>query len=246
MAPMLARPLPILAISSFLLIGCAKDRAAAPVEAPSPPADERPQLDEETYVSGADEVEDEDEAGPDGMDAVVQADADQAPVEGDFAVRTPERALEVAEAAVAAELDPKLTWKTSPLLPITWPSKEARVRYFFYPLSAHPSDMSQFHLFTPAYEVEVNLVDGSSEVRPIAKRRRLGVIEDRRASLLEREELELAENTLIRIVLAGQASLGDNNLWGYLKFFHENPELGQDIKRRAPAFARWVEGKKRH
>lgn len=242
MARMHTRPMQILTISSCLLVGCARDRAATPVETPSPPTDERPQLDEETYISGADEDED----GLDGMDAVVQADADQSPVEGDFAVRTPERALEVAEAAVAAELDPKLTWKTSPLLPIAWPSKEARVRYFFYPLSAHPSDMSQFHLFTPAYEVEVNLVDGSSEVRPIAKRRRLGVIEDRRASLLEREELELAENTLIRIVLAGQASLGDNNLWGYLKFFHENPELGQDIKHRAPAFARWVEGKKRH
>jgi hypothetical protein len=108
-------------------------------------------------------------------------------------------------------------------------------------MAANPSSMSQYQLFTPAYEVEIYLVDGTSEVRPIAKRRGLGVVKERRASLVEREELELAEHTLVRILLAGKASLGDNNLWGYLKYFQENPKFAQDIKRRSPEFVRWLE-----
>lgn len=238
-----SRPWKVLILSSCMLAACSKDRStSAPAEAVSSPSEDRPPVESDIYVS----TQERDEGERDAMAEVVQADAEQTPVDGDFAVRSPERALEIAEAAVAAELDPKLTWKPSPILPASWPSTDKRVVYLFYPLSAHPHDMSQFHLFTPSYEVEVNLEDGTSEVHPIRKRQRLGVIEDRRSSLLEREELELAQNTLVRIVLAGHAELGDNNLWGYLKYFHENPELARDIKRRSPEFVRWVENKKRH
>jgi hypothetical protein len=222
---------------SCLWGGCAKQTATAEVEAPI--VDRGPGIDEVVYVSG----NDDDVRAPAGN--VLDDDEPMTQIDGEFVVRSPSRALEIAEAAVVDELDPKHTWKTSPVLPARWPSKDHKVLYLFYPMAANPNSLSHYHLFSPAYEVEVSLVDGTTEVRSISKRRRLGVIEDRRPSLSERHELELAENTLVRLLVAGQASQGDNNFWGYLKYFHENPAFAKHIKGRSPAFVKWLNEKKR-
>ena len=229
--------LALLAGSISIALGCAKSTAAPVSEAPTD--DRGPGIDEIRYVSS-----ERADTPASGSGRVLDED-DRHDVAGEFAVRTPERALELAEAAVADELDPKHTWRASPTLPASWPSQDPKVLYLFYPMASNPQSMSHFQLFSAAYEVEVSLVDGSTEIRSIAKRRRLGVVEDRRPSLSERQELELAENTLVRLLLAGEASQGDNNFWGYLKYFHENPKLASDIKARSPRFVQWLHAKKR-
>jgi hypothetical protein len=230
---------PFLCLSSLCLGACAADTAtSAGAEAPS---DRGPGVDEVHYVSSS--RDDEHKAPPKAK--ILDDDEATGEVAGEFAVRSPARALELAEAAVVDELDPKHTWTISPALPARWPSQDPTVLYLFYPMAVNPNSLSHYQLFSPAFEVEVSLVDGSTEIRSIAKRKRLGVIEERRPSLSERQELELAENTLVRLLLVGEISQGDNNFWGYLKYFHENPKFARDIKARSPRFVQWLNTKKR-
>ncbi len=164
-------------------------------------------------------------------------------IAGDFAVKTPERARELAEAAVSDQLDPKKVWKTSPVFPTAWPAKERAVAVYFHPMAANPHSMTQFVLFSAAYRVDVSLVDGSTKVVPITKPRQLGTVKETRPSSLETRELELAEASLVRQLLGADLATGENAFWGYLKFLHEHPELARDLERRQSAFVKWVRNK---
>lgn len=162
---------------------------------------------------------------------------------GAFAVVTPEAAKALADAAVADQLDPKKTWKLSPVLPATWPSTEPSVVVFFYPMAANPGSLTRYQLYSPAFRVTVALTDGATEVHPMGKRRTLGTVEETRPSSLERRELELAENALIEQLIGSDRGAGENPYWGYLKYIHEHPKLGNDLERRAAAFLGWVRKK---
>lgn len=163
-------------------------------------------------------------------------------VEG-FAVVTPEAAKELAQAAVAESLDPKKSWKPSPLLPAAWPTEEAAVVVYYYPMAAYQSSMTRYTLFTPAFRVTVSLVDGTTEVKALPKPRALGTIEDTRPSSLERRELELSESALVRRLVGAGGDAGENPFWGYLKYIHEHPKLGKDLEKRAAPFIGWVRKK---
>ena len=219
------------------LAGCAAASNPAPTAAPEEAAG-GPDVDRFEYVAGEDEVQ---EVAP---DADVFGEADKAPaVTGDFALTSAEKVHEVAEAAVEGQLNPKQTWRASPVLPSQWPTKETRVRVLFYPMAAHPDSTSLYELFTAGYSVQVSLTDGSTNVAKIKKRRRLGTIEVKRASMLERNEVAIAEQALVEAVLGRETPVGENNYWGYLKYFREHPKLARDIKTRAPAFVRWLNRK---
>lgn len=158
----------------------------------------------------------------------------------DFVVTTPEAAKRIAEAAIADRLDPLKTWVTSPLLPAAWPAKDRAVVYFFYPMAANPRSMTDFQLFSAAWRVEVSLRDGKVAVTPIAKSRELGTISQTRPSLLERNELEVAEAALVHQLVGTEANADDSPYWGYLKYMHEHPQLAKDLQRRSPSFLAWV------
>jgi hypothetical protein len=217
------------------LVACAAKPDAQSLTPVPAPARERPE-DGNTYVSTS-------------LNAS-EADAKRfAPVTtsaGDFVVTTPEAAKELAERAVAEYLDPKKTWKTSPVLPAGWPAKERAVIVFFYPMSANPNSMTHYQLFTPTYYVKVALADGATTIEPIAKHRELGSIEDTRASSLERRELDIAEASLVQQLTGTAIDDGDQPYWGYLKYIHEHPQIGRDLERRAPAFLGWVRKKYGH
>ncbi len=159
---------------------------------------------------------------------------------GDFAITTPEAAKQLAETAVAEQLDPKKTWQTSPVLPTSWPAREHKVVFFFYPLAANPRSMTQFQLFSAAWQVEVSLQDGATAVLPLAKSRALGTVAQTRPSSLERRELEIAESALVQRLVGAEIDDAESPYWGYLKFMHEHPELGKDLQRRSPTFLGWV------
>ena len=147
---------------------------------------------------------------------------------------------ELADEAVADELNPRQQWRPSPVFPAKWPAADDRVLVFFYPMAVHPDSTSSYELFSAAYVVTVALGDGSTEVTTIPKKRRLGTIEITRPSLLERNEVAIAEQALVEAVLGRDTPVGENNFWGYLKFFHEHGKIARDLTKRSPKFVAWL------
>lgn len=215
------------------MAGCAK-----PAETTAPTAgDSGPTVDSNTYVSTDEEEQLEEEEAPD--DGFAKA------FDCECEVTTPEAAHELADTAVADRLNPKQTWTASPVFPASWPATERIVRVFFYPMAQDPGNMSQGVLLSAKYSVDISLEDGTTQVNEIKKSRKLGVVEDRRPSMLERNELGLAERALVHTVLGGDATTGENSFWGYKKFFLEHPKMAKDLKVKSPKFYRWVQGYKK-
>jgi hypothetical protein len=224
--------------AAFFICGCT---SAAPTSPTSPPGasepaqPDAPNVDRFEYVAGEEEVDDT----PQGT---VQEET-RPRIEGDFALTTADAVHALAEEAVAERLNPKQQWEASPVLPRRWPSKGAHVGVYFYPMAVHPNSTSRYELFSAAWFVSVSLVDGAAEVSQVSGRRRLGTLEITRPSLLERSELAIAEQALVETVLGGDTPVGENNYWGYLKYFREHPQLARDIGKRAPAFVKWLHRK---
>src|SRR5688500_7769384 len=57
---------------------------------------------------------------------------------------------------------------------------------------------------------------------------------------LQRREVGSAEPPLVEHTPGGTAPVGENNYWGYLKYFREHPHLARDLSKRAPAFVKWL------
>lgn len=234
---MSASPRALVLVLSLALASCERsshDTTVPPEPAPEAATDAESPFETQTFVSTSRNEEPRPRPG----------DESEAPttVEG-FTVVTPEAAKELAQAAVAAELDPKKSWKLSPLVPAAWPTEEAVVAVYFYPMAAYQSSMTRYTLFSPAYRVTVSLVDGTTEVKALPKPRALGTIEDTRPSSLERRELELSEAALVQRLVGTSGDAGENPFWGYLKFIHEHPKLGNDLEKRAAPFIGWVRKK---
>jgi hypothetical protein len=212
------------------LAACAK-RDDEPAPAPPPSSDRPPDFeDQHTFVSTSNNAQSSAKPETSGGPAT----------DGAYAVTSVETAKQLAETAIADYLDPKKTWKTSPVLPSTWPVKERAVVFFFYPMAANPHNMTHFQLFSPWYRVKVSLTDGTTAIEELGKRKQIGTFEDKRASSLERRELDMAESSLVQQLTGVQIDDGDQPYWGYLKFIHEHPQLGKDLERRNPAFLGWV------
>ncbi len=163
--------------------------------------------------------------------------------EGDPVVTSAPQAHDVADAAVADRLNPKQQWIQSPVMPTKWPGVDRHVNVYFFPMAANPNSLTSFQLFSPQYVVTVSLDDGTGEVTEL-KKRKLGMIADTRPSRLERQEREMAEAALVHYLLTGNPHEGENSFWGYLKYFHEHPKLGKEMKRSHPAFTTWLEKRK--
>jgi hypothetical protein len=221
----------------LLTWGCAsKPAEPAAIEAPPEPAAAgAPNIDRFEYVAGEEEIDDK--------PAPVVREDTQSSIEGDFALTTAEAVHTLAEGAVSERLDSKQQWEPSPVLPRQWPSKSAHVSVYFYPMAVHPDSTSRYELFSAAWLVDVSLADGSAEVSPVSGRRRLGTLETTRPSMLERSELAIAEQALVETVLGGETPVGENNYWGYLKYFREHPQLARDIGKRKPGFVKWLHRK---
>jgi hypothetical protein len=218
-----------------LVIACARKDAGgsdAPGDAHEGPVTG---VEHQTYVSTA-----HNEAGTPKAKVVESGEGE---IAGDFAVKSAEKAREIAQAAMEGQLDPKKTWRLSPVFPTAWPAKERAVAVYFYPMAANPKALSFYQLFSAAYRVDVSLVDGATKVIAIPKPKMLGTIEETRPSSLEKRELELAEASLVRQLLGADLRQGENTFWGYLKFVHEHPEIGKDVAKRQGAFMAWIKNK---
>jgi len=225
-------------IAAVLCAGCAHNRADASRPGSAAGGPEGVGI-EHTFVStnrNADlyQYEEEPEEGP------FRGEYDQ-----DYAITSPAEAKDLAEAAVGLHLNPKQGWKASPVLPASWPADDKTVMVLYYPMADNPHSMSQYQLFSAAFRVTVCLVDGTTEIHPL-KPRKLGTVVQKRPSVLERSELELAEKALVHMILGGEVESGEDNFWGYLKYFYEHPKFARDIKQRAPKFVHWLNARKKY
>jgi hypothetical protein len=219
------------------LAACVREReTVAPEPDPAEPRAPAP-VEENRFVSTDHRHASPGDTPPEGH--VVTEDA-PAPLVG-YEVTTAEAARERAEAAVQDRLDPSRAWRTSPVFPTAWPPREPAVMFFFYPMAASETEISRFTLYSAAFRVDVSLKNGSTNVRALGKPRRLANIDEKRAATLERSELAIAERTLLRRVAGVGEHEGENAYWGYLKYFHEHPQLARDLRTRVPAFAAWLQ-----
>ncbi|MCX4247195.1 hypothetical protein [Paraliomyxa miuraensis] len=229
----------VLAVALVLTsCGRAKDTATVepePASAPEPEAEPEEPFETQTFVSTS-----RNDEGP----VIGRAEEEEASrvVEG-FTITTREAVKDAADGAVADRLDPKKSWKQSPILPASWPSTEPAVIVYFYPMAANPGSLTQFKLLSPKYRVTVSLVDGTTTVDDLGKGRVLGTIEESRPSSLERRELEISETLLIDGLVGIDSRSAENPYWGYLKYVHEHPKFGRDLEKRAASFFGWVHKK---
>lgn len=236
----MARPGTVVLALTLAGIGCARGHAdAPPVEQPSAEAEQGPGPEVLGHTFKSTEKNEEFEGQKFDDDPLVKTDY------GDVAISTVEEAREYAEATIEPELNPRQTWKTSPILPVSWPvNGDKQVKFLFYPMAANPHSMSHYQLFSAAYAVTVSLQDGTAQIEKL-KTRKLGTVEDKRPSVLERNELELAERSLVHVLLGGEVEGGENSFWGYLKFFHEHPKFAADMKKQSPKFVAWLNSKRK-
>lgn len=230
------RCLPWALVCALALPSCQRstpDTTVTPEPAPEPATPEGDPFETQTFVSTSrnDETHENGGAGEGGST-----------LEG-FTVVTPEAIRELAQAAVSERLDPKKSWRLSPVLPAAWPPTEPAAIVYFYPMAAYQSSMTRYTLYTAAFRVTVSLVDGTTKIDALAKPRSLGVIEDTRPTSLERRELDLSENALVQRLVGVSDDAGENPFWGYLKFIHEHEKLGRDLEKRAAPFLGWVRKK---
>lgn len=222
---------------AIVLAACASKQAPAEPSSSTPePSRAGPaNVDRFEYVAGKEEVADE--------PAPTVREEERPRIEGDFALTTADAVHARAEEAVADQLNPKQQWEASPVVPAQWPTKTLRLNVFYYPMASHPDNTSRYELFSAAWMVQVALDTGEATVTAIKGRRRLGTLETTRPSRLERSELAIAEQTLVETTLGGTTPVGENNYWGYLKYFREHPQLASDLTKRAPAFMKWLRRK---
>jgi hypothetical protein len=221
------------ALAVIILVSCGKKEEAVAV-APVPTG---PAVDEVEFVSTHE--------NKDTYDLVEQHQDFEHKYDQDYAITEYEDARSVAEDAVAMQLNPKQSWETSPTLPSAWPEHSKQVAYLFYPMANHPNSLTESQLFSAKYRVTVSLVDGTTSISAL-KSRKLGTVKQRRATYMERTELETAERALIHLMLGGDSEHGENFFWGYLKYFKENPKFGRDIKAKSPRFVQWLYASQHH
>ena len=221
-----------IAFVSLTALACSRATPDSAPTAPPPDTGAAPDDGEFQFVSTERNDEDEDDAA-----------RDEAPkYDQEYAITTAAAAKELADETVADRLNPRQTWEASPVVPTSWPTPGKQVVVYFYPLAANPSSLSHFQLFSAAFAVKISLEDGSAEVTEL-RSKKIGTVQVKRASRLEREELELAEKALVHYLLSGDAEEGENAFWGYLKYIHEHPEMGRDLEKRAPKFVAWLRTK---
>jgi len=228
-------------IALALVLGCGREAPTTTPE-PAPPTETDGEPDVGGFAFESTHRNDEPSADGSRDPASPAAESDNPA----FAITTVEAARELAESAAEEHLDPKKQWKTSPVLPAAWPSKGAEAMFLMYPMAIHPQSMDRYELYSAQWVVVVGLEHGTTEVTKIGRTRRLGTVQDGRPTSLERRELDMAEKALMVHLIGGASQSGENRFWGYLKYFHEHPKIGADIKKRRPRFVKWLKSRPHH
>lgn len=223
-------------VAALLGLGCRKDTAApvnpeAGSEAAPTPADST-----FTYVSGASagepatsasEVPTEDEAAP------ATAPGIAAKVDNIAAART------LVDEVVAQLLGPGERIVAPALVP-TWPTKERVLVFVVFPLEASKTGINTFVVGAPL-SVTVDLVEGTTAHKKLKRSVILETMKLGRDAASVRENLAIAEQTLIEVLLEKRPVERSLMLLdGYREWFNHHLDIMTDLDKRLPTAVRWL------
>lgn len=190
-----------------------------------------PPWEQNTYVSSEDE-QSEDAEKTQALDAT-QAKPD------DAKIRDPEKARELAMAAVEELISPYDPTVMTPALVVDWANKSPKVMYIIYPLYPMETGINKFKVGAPM-KVTVSLEDGSTQVEKLPKSKRLKVMEEKRDRSMEHERIVAAELALIEVLLGERSyNRATGYLDGYEEWFLHHDKVTIDLKSREPEALAW-------
>ena len=120
-----------------------------------------------------------------------------------------------------------------------WPSTDFKVMYIVYPLTPIQGSLSTFKVGAPV-KVKVSLLDGSTEVEKLAKSSKFKTFEEIRFPSMEQEQLVVAEQAVIGLVLGEREyatavfDLGAYEVW----LFHYQ-KVASNLRVHIPKVVEW-------
>jgi hypothetical protein len=208
-------------------LGCEKDPPPSmpPVTLADEPVPTEPTPTPTEAPSGEDEGDlDEDEG--EGSDADSGLDAFEA-----------WRAAESAAAEALGEVSFVLT----PALPSAWPPSDATVTYLAYPLVPAQTGVTTYELREARIAVVFSIAEGGVEARELPQKNKVLGRVSRGRGLTATDPVHGAEQALFRVA-SGEKSAEDLRfvLFRYERWLDDNAEIGADIRRRMPEFAKFL------
>ncbi len=224
-------------VAALLGLGCRKD-TAAPVN-PEAGSDAAPTPADSTftYVSGApagepatpaSEVPTEDEAA-----APATAPGIPAKIDNIAAART------LVDEVVDGLIGPGERIVAPALVP-TWPTKERVLVFVVFPLEASKTGINTFVAGAPL-SVTVDLVEGTTAHKKLKRSVILETVKLGRDAASVRENLAIAEQTLIEVLLEKRPVERSLMLLdGYREWFNHHLDVMTDLDKRLPTAVRWL------
>ncbi len=225
------------ALLVFVVLAC---RAPAQPTPPRPPAPE-PAAPQETntYVSDTKPDAAPAEASKIETDAAeAQRVAATAGIEASVADLAAARAL--ADAAADGALGAGLERLAAPAVIRSWPAKTPTLVFVYYPLTAVKTGIGAFRVGAPI-EVTVDLVAGTTAHKKLKSSQVLTTVTISRDSATVRQNLDLAEKTLVEVLLQRRAVERSLVLLdGYREWFNAHLDVMTDLLKRMPDGVGWL------
>ncbi len=202
---------------------------------PGPEAAAEPATTENQYVSGSADKPAEDEAA---KPAEEEAPAAVAGIPAKVETIAAARALveAVADGIVGAGFERIV----SPALVKQWPTKEHVLIFVVYPLEASKAGINTFIVGAPT-RVTVDLIEGTTKQEKLKRSVILDKIKLGRDAATVREHLEVAEQTLIDVLLERRPVERSLMLLdGYREWFNHHLDVMTDLDKRLPDAVRWL------
>lgn len=218
------------------VLGCRTATQQGPVSPePAPEAAAEPAETENQYVSGSAEKPAEDAAAePAEEEAPAAVAGIPAKVETIAAARALVEA--VADGIVGAGFERII----SPALVKQWPTKEHVLIFVVYPLEASKAGINTFIVGAPT-RVTVDLIAGTTKQEKLKRSVILDKIKLGRDASTVREHLEVAEQTLIDVLLERRPVERSLLLLdGYREWFNHHLDVMTDLDKRLPDAVRWL------
>jgi len=219
-----------------LVLGCRTATQSGPVSPePEPEAAPTPASTENQYVSGSPEKPAEEEAAKPAEEEVPAAVAG-IPAKVDTIAAARALVEAVADGIVGAGFERIV----SPALVKQWPTKEHVLIFVVYPLEASKAGINTFNVGAPT-RVTVDLIAGTTRQEKLKRSVILDKIKLGRDASTVREHLEVAEQTLIDVLLERRPVERSLMLLdGYREWFNHHLDVMTDLDKRLPDAVRWL------
>jgi hypothetical protein len=224
-------------VAALLSLGCRKDGPETAAPQAEPEAAPAPADGSNTYVSGKPGDEPAAPAGD-----VPTEDEPPSPTTAP-GIAAKVDTIAAARALVDGVADSKLGPSeriVAPALVPDWPTREHVLVFVVFPLEASKSGINTFIVGVP-FSVTVDLIEGTTAHKKLTRSAILEKLTLGRDAASVRHNLELAEQTLIEVLLEKRPVERSLMLLdGYREWFNHHLEIMTDLDKRLPTAVRWL------